>query len=71
MVGSLKYYLKAKPQKTTLERVFEKLNNKNFLKDLKLILSVTQKKNLLNHIITFKFFLRNTPHQQIQDFLSI
>jgi len=35
MVGSLKYYLKAKPQKTTLERVFEKLNNKNFLKDLK------------------------------------
>jgi len=35
MVGSLKYYLKAKPQKTTLERVFEKLNNKDFLKDLK------------------------------------
>ncbi|MDB2493187.1 recombinase family protein [Flavobacteriaceae bacterium] len=34
MVGSLKYYLKAKPQKTTLERVFEKLNNKDFLKDL-------------------------------------
>ena len=35
MVGGLKYYLKAKPQKTTLERVYEKLNNKDFLKDLK------------------------------------
>ena len=35
MVDSLKYYLKAKPQKTTLERVYEKLNNKDFLKDLK------------------------------------
>jgi archaellum component FlaC len=35
MVGSIKYYLKAKPQKTTLERVYEKLNNKDFLKDLK------------------------------------
>jgi hypothetical protein len=35
MVGSLKYYLEAKAEKTTLERVFEKLNNKDFLKDLK------------------------------------
>jgi hypothetical protein len=35
MVGSLKYYIKAKAEKTTLEIVFEKLNNKDFLKDLK------------------------------------